>query len=395
MIQWNEQKELKRLQKYLVSRFFVILLVVTALEMGAEALFEQLWNPLQGWFGFHNMQLTWGLQSIPGILLLLLFLLTGTVLTALAASVPAAHWIADWMEKQCVLFFSEMPNPVLMEWSGKKKLLLFLVLLVRVVLLLLPYIIGAVWSGILVTTQVRQLERMREQTHRDYEQKRNLMLSDMAHDLRTPITTVYGYAKALNDGMVKPEEQAEYLRAIEVKAARMNDLIQILFDYVKLGSAGFQLHFARLDLSELLRQNAALVYSDMEAAGMEFEIEIAEEPCMVTADAIQLSRAVTNLLTNAIRHNPRGSKILLSQKQEQPDKVTVFIADNGEHIPPALAAHLFEPFTMGDQSRNSKNGTGLGLSIAYKIMELHGWKLEYVDAYPGYEKAFRLEIIVS
>ena len=71
-------------------------------------------------------------------------------------------------------------------------------LLVRVVLLLLPYIIGAVWSGILVTTQVRQLERMREQTHRDYEQKRNLMLSDMAHDLRTPITTVYGYAKALS-----------------------------------------------------------------------------------------------------------------------------------------------------------------------------------------------------
>ncbi|MBQ7433503.1 MAG: ATP-binding protein, partial [Lachnospiraceae bacterium] len=102
----------------------------------------------------------------------------------------------------------------------------------------------------------------------------------------------------------------------------------------------------------------------------------------------------TNLLTNAIRHNPKGSQILLVQKKENLDKISVVIADNGEHISPELVAHLFEPFTMGDQSRNSKNGSGLGLSIAYKIMELHGWKLEYVDSYPGYEKAFRLEIKV-
>ena len=281
-----------------------------------------------------------------------------------------------------------------MQMPGEKRVVLFLVLLLRILLLLLPYIIGAVWCGILVTTQVRRLEQMREDAHLEYDQKRNLMLSDIAHDLRTPITTVYGYAKALNDGMVKPEEQQEYLKAIQVKSARMNDLIQILFDYVKLGSTGFQLNITQLDLSELLRQNAALLYSDMEEAGMEFVVDIPEEACMIQADELQLSRVITNLLTNAIRHNPKGSQILLVQKQENLNKITVVIADNGERISPELVSHLFEPFTMGDQSRNSKNGSGLGLSIAYKIMELHGWKLEYVDSYPGYEKAFRLEIKV-
>lgn len=394
MTQWDEQKELKILQKYLVSRFFLILLVVTVMEMGAETLFGQIWNPLQNWLTIDGTGNLEGLQSVPGIILLLILLLIGTLLRALSSAIPAFHWGLDWLERQNALLFSDVQNQVLMQMPGEKRVVLFLVLLLRILLLLLPYIIGAVWCGILVTTQVRRLEQMREDAHLEYDQKRNLMLSDIAHDLRTPITTVYGYAKALNDGMVKPEEQQEYLKAIQVKSARMNDLIQILFDYVKLGSTGFQLNITQLDLSELLRQNAALLYSDMEEAGMEFVVDIPEEACMIQADELQLSRVITNLLTNAIRHNPKGSQILLVQKQENLNKITVVIADNGERISPELVSHLFEPFTMGDQSRNSKNGSGLGLSIAYKIMELHGWKLEYVDSYPGYEKAFRLEIKV-
>ncbi len=126
---------------------------------------------------------------------------------------------------------------------------------------------------------------------------------------------------------------------------------------------------------------------------MEFVVEIPEEACMIQADELQLSRVITNLLTNAIRHNPKGSQILLAQTRQE-NKIIVVIADNGAQIPPELATHLFEPFAMGDQSRNSKNGSGLGLSIAHKIVALHGWKLEYVDSYPGYEKAFRLEIKV-
>lgn len=394
MTQWDEQKELQALQKYLVSRFFLILLVVTVMEMGAETLFGQIWNPLQNWLTIDGTGNLEGLQSVPGIILLLILLLIGTLLRALSSAIPAFHWGLDWLERQNALLFSDVQNQVLMQMPGEKRVVLFLVLLLRILLLLLPYIIGAVWCGILVTTQVRRLEQMREDAHLEYDQKRNLMLSDIAHDLRTPITTVYGYAKALNDGMVKPEEQQEYLKAIQVKSARMNDLIQILFDYVKLGSTGFQLNITQLDLSELLRQNAALLYSDMEEAGMEFVVDIPEEVCMISADELQLSRVITNLLTNAIRHNPKGSQILLVQKQENLNKITVVIADNGERISPELVSHLFEPFTMGDQSRNSKNGSGLGLSIAYKIMELHGWKLEYVDSYPGYEKAFRLEIKV-
>ncbi|MBQ7432014.1 MAG: hypothetical protein IJV50_00875, partial [Lachnospiraceae bacterium] len=185
MTQWDEQKELQALQKYLVSRFFLILLVVTVMEMGADALFGRLWNPLQNWLTIDGTGSLEGLQSLPGIMLLLIFLLTGTLLHALASAIPAFHWGVDWLERQNAMFFSDVQNQVLMQMPGEKRVVLFLVLLLRILLLLLPYIIGAIWCGILVTTQVRRLEQMREDAHLEYDQKRNLMLSDIAHDLRT------------------------------------------------------------------------------------------------------------------------------------------------------------------------------------------------------------------
>lgn len=257
-------------------------------------------------------------------------------------------------------------------------ILLFLTGFALVAIVAAPYILGALCFAKITIKEFRAIQEEREQQQRDFDKKRNLMLSDIAHDLRTPMTTVNGYAKALADGMVTDEtKKQEYLNAIQNKSVRMNELINLLFEYAKLDSEGFRLDKTKLDLCELLRENAALAYSDIEEAGMDFEVQIPEEPYYINADSIQLSRVVTNLLNNAIRHNPKGTTITLSMKEEAAG-VRVVVADDGNAIPDDISGHIFEPFAKGDSSRRS-GGSGLGLSIAKKVIDMHGWDLKFVS----------------
>ncbi len=256
--------------------------------------------------------------------------------------------------------------------------LLFLTVFVLIVVVVTPYIAGAFCFARITVKQFRIIQKESEEQQRDFDRKRNLMLSDIAHDLRTPMTTVNGYARALADGMVTDEaKRQEYLKAIQNKSVRMNELINLLFEYVKLDSEGFRLDKTRLDLCELLRENAALVYSDVEDAEMNFEVSIPEEPYYINADSIQFSRVVTNLLNNAIRHNPKETTIVLSMEEETAG-VRIIIADDGNVIPDDISRNIFEPFAKGDSSRRS-GGSGLGLSIAKKVINMHGWDLKFVS----------------
>lgn len=265
-------------------------------------------------------------------------------------------------------------------------------LILTIVLFVAPILITLILFARVITDEVQRLEDEKEEAQRSYERQRNLMLSDIAHDLRTPITTIAGYSKALNDGMVTDAEKCkEYLEAIENKSERMSDLITLLFDYVKLGSEGFTLNMEKVDLCELMRENAALLYSDVEEKDMDLIVDIPEEPCIVNADALQFSRVVTNIITNAIRHNEAKTEITLELNPE-PGKVEIVISDNGTLIEPEVAEHIFEPFAVGDKSRRTKGGNGLGLSIAKKIVEMHGWKLSLQQNRHGYKKAFIINI---
>lgn len=267
-----------------------------------------------------------------------------------------------------------------------------ILLILTIILFVTPILVTLVMFTRVIVDEVQRLEDEKEAFQREYERRRNLMLSDIAHDLRTPITTIAGYSKALNDGMVTDEEKyKEYLEAIENKSERMSDLITLLFDYVKLGSEGFKLNMEKVDLCELMRENAALLYSDVEEKGMELVVDIPEEPCVVKADALQFSRVITNIIANAIRHNESGTEITL-ELNPAPDKAEIVISDNGELIEEEIAAHIFEPFAVGDRSRRTKGGNGLGLSIARKIVEMHGWRLNLYQNQRGYKKAFIINI---
>ena len=114
--------------------------------------------------------------------------------------------------------------------------------IITLVLFAVPIMMTAIWFSRIVAEEVEKNKKQEQELREKYEKARNLMLSDIAHDLRTPITTIGGYAKALNDGLVTSDEKrTEYLEAIQNKSERMSDLITLLFDYVRLDSENFTL----------------------------------------------------------------------------------------------------------------------------------------------------------
>ena len=267
------------------------------------------------------------------------------------------------------------------------------IFIVGIVIMIIPIIVASLMFSKALMDEVNRMEQEAEELRKVYEKRRNLMLSDIAHDLRTPITTIAGYSKALNDQMIISEDKKrEYLQAIENKSSRMSDLINLLFEYVRLDSVNYGLRKDEIDLPELLRTIAASLYSDVEEKGMEFEILIPEEVHMVSLDRVQFSRVIVNLINNAIKHNTKGTTISLEMKHCK-NSIQITVSDNGGLIPNLLAEQIFEPFAMGDASRNAQSGSGLGLSIAKKIVEMHGWSLELKQYYEDNRKSFVIEMI--
>ena len=389
-------EEKNQLRWFLIKNFIIILVLVGIAERIVMELLNQLIIPVVQKYYFANN--TWN-RSLPTwqILLVIISFLIELFLLGVKSVLPAVassgvQVVIESIENQTAQIVPGLhANRSVTQMGTMQGIFLALIIFAMIVLILTPYVIAAVYFAVIVSKEVRKITEREKQIHEQYDRGRNLMLSDIAHDLRTPITTVAGYAKAINDGMVTdPDKLREYLTVIQTKSMRLNELINLLFEYVKLDSEGFSLDKKPVNIIELLRENAALMYTDVEDAGMNLAIELPEEDWEVSADRIQISRVITNLLTNAMRHNDAGTDILVAAECDT-GCVRVVIADNGREIPPAVAEHLFEPFAVGDESRNSKGGSGLGLSIAAKIVSMHGWKLELME-YPGYTKAFVMDV---
>lgn len=384
------------LQAFLIRNFILVLAFVAVSESLITLFMNRYYFSVMRMFFFKEVDISGGLSSreIAGFLVILILQIAIGALRGIVS--PGLQQICDrGLERLNYLMIQALPQEMLAyttdNMSRIQAVFLFLFLLVAVIIMLFPYVIAAITYAKLVVEEVRAIEARRDAQKQEFDRKRNLMLSDIAHDLRTPITTIYGYSKAIIDGMVTDGKQQEYLMAIYNKSARMSDLTNLLFEYVKLDSEGFSLEKEELDLSELLRENAALLFSDIEEAGMELSVDIPEKEERIVADRMQLSRCVTNLLVNAMRHNPPGTKIELALRK-QAGIWLVIVADTGEEIPEKIKDHLFDPFSKGDNSRKSGKGSGLGLSIVDKVVQMHGWQLKLEQPYGKYQKAFVITI---
>jgi signal transduction histidine kinase len=261
------------------------------------------------------------------------------------------------------------------------------------ILLFVPALLGALAIARIVTNRVRFLQEQREGEIALIEQQRNQFLTDVAHDLRTPLMAISGMAHAIDDGVVHDEAMREaYVRSIGDKADKLGELVATVFDYAKTGSGTFKLERAQVDLPQLLLREAAIAYADIEAAGMQLSVDVSEEPCCVDADVTQLARVVANLLTNAMRHNAEGTEIALLLVRRV-GIAYVVVADTGGTIEQS-ADELFRPFSRGDASRSKPGDTGLGLSICKRIADMHGYDLSLVQPYGRFSKAFVLTCVV-
>ena len=384
----NQMNSGKELKGFLLSRFFLVLAIVSMVELIVVGLTNTYLIPalvmITRYDKIIRVDGAEGLFTVAFVLIATW--IVNRVFPALHAS-PAA--VNDFLEKLLIskgfvgATDQEVTETVRVLSENPAALLpLFGSVCLVAVILLTPYIIGGIFFAISVAREIRRFNKEKEIEHRKEEERRYLMISNIVHDLKTPMTTVYGYAKALNDGIVPADKQSEYLEAIMAKTNRTNEVVALLLDFVKLDSEGFMIKKSKTDICELVRSCCAFSYTDIESAGDEIDIDVPEKPLYISADSVQLSRVITNLITNAIRHNPSGTKIGITLKCENfetAEDVRVFVADTGEEIPEELAEHIFEPFVTGDESRASGSGTGLGLPLSLKICEMHGFNMKLVQ----------------
>ncbi len=382
-----------RLGRFLISRFLITIAVVAVFESLVFLFINRVAFPVVISLIMPHLENLNSLSLgtvILGIIVLLIILL----LRILSFFFPTMQGLNEALLKQ-VLEVSVVGGPSAKNVETTTIIWVLLILFTIFVMAVVPYVVGAVTYTSLVTREVRKLDTELRQQRLEEERSKYLMISDIVHDLKTPMTTVTGYAKALNEGMVKGEDQKEYLEAIYNKSGRMNEIVNLLFDYVKLDSEGYSLVKNPTDLTELVREVVALNYTDIEDAGDELDVDIPDGPINIDVDRIQFSRVITNLLVNAVKHNASKTKIGVYVREDY-DDLRIYVADSGEKIEEDVAENLFEPFVMGDKSRTTKGGTGLGLSISKKICDMHGFKLKLVQAPEmnryqlggGYQKVF-------
>jgi signal transduction histidine kinase len=212
------------------------------------------------------------------------------------------------------------------------------------------------------------------------EESRQKILADLSHDLKTPITTIQGYAKAISEGLVtETDDINKYLNIIYKKSNKVADLINMQFEYVKLRHPDFKLSLASNDLCEFIREIIAENYEYIEDKGFLLEVSFPEKQLMFEFDKNQLRRAISNLISNSINYNDPGTSIKVVVEETEAQYI-IFVADNGIGIPEHIKNEIFVPFVMGDESRNTTNGTGLGLSITKEIIEKHGGEINLVSS---------------
>jgi signal transduction histidine kinase len=210
----------------------------------------------------------------------------------------------------------------------------------------------------------------------ELEQERRFFISAIAHDLRTPLFTLRGYLSGLATGLAAtPEKAAHYIAVCQEKADALENLIADLFAYSRLEYLEQMPQRAPIDFSQLMAKTIDDIRLQAEEQHISIAVKGSSSPCEVMADWGFLSRALGNLLNNALHYTPDGGTIELSWSKER-HLIRFSVADSGPGIAEQDLPHLFDPLYRGETSRNRQTGgAGLGLTIARRILQAHGGDL--------------------
>lgn len=210
------------------------------------------------------------------------------------------------------------------------------------------------------------------------ERENKALISNIAHDLKTPITAVKGYSEGIIDGVANtPEKLDKYIRTIYNKANEMDVLINELTLYSNIDTNRIPFNFAKLNVSEYFRDCVDEIGLELEAKGigLSYRNEV-EESVMIIGDPEQLRRVVNNIIGNSVKYRNKPQTLIQVRIKDVGDFIQVELEDNGRGIAQKDLAYIFDRFYRADSSRNSATGgSGIGLSIVKKIVEDHGGKI--------------------
>ncbi|MCI8363173.1 MAG: HAMP domain-containing histidine kinase [Clostridia bacterium] len=202
--------------------------------------------------------------------------------------------------------------------------------------------------------------------YRRTEETNRQLMTNLSHDVRTPLTTLIGYLDAAHKGVVRGKERDDYIETARRKAYDLKEYIDVLFDWFKLGSNEFSMSLSTVDLTELTRNILACWIPIFEDTHIDFIVDIPEQPFRVQIDPDGYMRILNNLIQNVISHS-HGDKIEIALS-EQGGNIKIRLSDNGVGMDKEDLKHIFERLYKCDKGRSEK-GSGLGLSIVHQLVD--------------------------
>lgn len=229
-----------------------------------------------------------------------------------------------------------------------------------------------------------------EKLARENEQKKDELIVYLAHDIKTPLTSMIGYLSILNEMDDMPKKQQEkYIKIALDKSYRLEELINELFDVARFNSEKIILEKEKLNLNLMLAQIIDDFYPTLSELNKKIELNN-EQQIMLVADPDKLGRVFNNLIKNAINYSAENSNIRINVRKNEYN-IIVDIINEGRQIPKEKLDQIFEKFYKLDSSRISKTGgSGLGLAIAKDIVQLHGGQIKAISSEK--ETLFRVEL---
>ena len=244
-----------------------------------------------------------------------------------------------------------------------------------------------------MTAELQELLRL----ERESEQSKTDLITNIAHDLKTPLTSIIGYLELLsgkNKVALTPELEQKYLTIAYTKSRRLQQLITDLFDFTKLSYGKITMKVGYLDIVKLLEQLLEEAYPNFAERGLSYEVRSNVASLEIAADGNLIARLFDNLIGNAIKYGAEGKKVIVRINAEpENDAVEVQVINFGYVIPEKDIPFLFDKFYRVDQSRSTQTGgTGLGLAIAKDIVQMHGGSIAVRSDLGGTVFTVRLKI---
>ena len=228
---------------------------------------------------------------------------------------------------------------------------------------------------------------------RESERTKNELITNVAHDLRTPLTSIIGYLELLAGNRQIPEDmQHKYIEIAYGKSRRLEKLIEDLFGFTKLNYGKIAMHVGQLDIVKLLGQLLEEAYPNFVEKGLSYDLQSNVPAKTINADGNLLARLFDNLIGNAIKYGADGKRVLV-QIHAESETVTVSVTNYGYVIPADELPLIFNKFYRVEQSRSSSTGgTGLGLAIAKEIVDMHGGTISVASDLNGTVFTVKLQV---